>query len=83
MPTFHIRRPRPDGSLVLLLPGATLLLLGVIVLVLPDLLRFLVGGFLIVLGVMLLTAGWQLRKGRLQGGFLQGFRDRFRGPFMP
>ena len=64
---------------MLFAPGAALVAFGAAVLLLPDLLRFLVGGLFLGLGALLLGAAWQMsRGGGPPGGGFAMFTERFR-----
>ncbi|MFO1051961.1 MAG: hypothetical protein U1F36_07085 [Planctomycetota bacterium] len=67
----------PNSALVFI-PGALLVTIGLSILLLPELLRYLVAGFFVLVGALLLGAAWQLRRGPIttrMAGFLDRFRD--------
>ncbi len=68
----------PQSSPVLFLPGLVLVGIGFAILILPQLLAYLVAGFFLLVGTLLLAAAWQMRRGPLTRGFV-GFLDRLRG----
>ncbi|MGE3877890.1 MAG: hypothetical protein AB7I19_02430 [Planctomycetota bacterium] len=73
---------RSHSGLVAFVPGALLIGVGLCVLVMPELLRYLVGGFFLLVGSILLGAAWQMRRGALGRGFV-GFVERMRPPNRP
>jgi len=61
---------------VYLVPGGVLVLLGLLILLVPNLLEVLVAAALIVAGVSLLSLGWRLRRAvRRQSSPWQAPRD--------
>ena len=82
MPTIHISGGGrgPGGGLIVYLPGVTLVVIGVLILALPDLLRWLFAGFFLAVGVVLLAAGAQMREGGLASRWFGNLHDRLRGP---
>lgn len=53
-----------DLSWLYVAQGVALLLLGVLILIFPELLAILVAAFLIVGGAVTLAAGWRVRQAR-------------------
>ena len=82
MPTIHLSGGGrgPGNGVFVYLPGATLIVIGVLILALPDLLRWLVAAFFLAIGAVLLAAGAQIRQGGLASRWLGSLQDRFRGP---
>ena len=89
---IKIDRKRGPSSLLLFAPGGFCVLLGVMILLMPDLLKVLVAGAMLVLGSVLLSLAWRFRavssgtdsgKGGKDSGSGGGptmftmFRDRF------
>lgn len=67
---------RPNG-IVMFVPGVALLTIGLCILLLPELLRFLVAGVFVLVGALMLGAAWQMRRGPFTTRVV-GFLDRFR-----
>ena len=73
---IHIQRGR-GGSLgrLLIIPGLLFIGLGILVIVVPELLRIMVAAAFIFIGVLLVMMGW--RMGRAQKAFRQAFQEPF------
>ncbi|MBK8977307.1 MAG: hypothetical protein IPM29_15455 [Planctomycetes bacterium] len=72
----------PRGGLFIYLPGATLVALGVMILWMPELLRYLVAGLLLLVGAVLLVAARQMRTTvSSPTGIFTAVQQRLRRPF--
>ena len=81
MQEFKIGRGRSKlGSWAGFMPGCLFLVLGTLVLVMPDLLRMMVAALLMGLGFLLLALAWQIKKGGSSNSFMAFFQDRMGGP---
>lgn len=81
IPLMPFRDQTPGGRLrwFLFLPGATVCGLGLGILLVPDLLRFLIAGLLLLVGAVLLLAAWQMRfsdSGSGRQGLFASFQQR-------
>lgn len=63
-PLAAFSRDLRDLSWLYVAQGAALILLGVLILVFPDLLSILVATFLVLGGIVTLAAGWRVRRAR-------------------
>ncbi|NPV09588.1 MAG: DUF3096 domain-containing protein [Anaerolineae bacterium] len=63
-PVARFSRDLRDLSWLYLTQGASLVLLGILIVLFPELLAILVATFLIVVGVLTLATGWRLRRAR-------------------
>ncbi|MHC5062773.1 MAG: hypothetical protein ACYTG5_02220 [Planctomycetota bacterium] len=70
----------PASSWAGFVPGAAFMVMGLLVLIMPDLLRLMVAALLMGLGFLLLALAWQVRKGSRGTSFMAYFQDRMRGP---
>lgn len=79
MPTIHLSggSQGPRNRLIVFLPGATVLGLGLLILLQEELLRYLVAGFFIAVGLMLLAAAAQLKHGGMTARWMRSMQDRF------
>jgi hypothetical protein len=75
----------PGGSPLVFVPGAFLAGFGVLVIAVPDLLRWLVGGLFVLLGLGATVAAWRWRRFRRRASErLAGFAASFpTDPFGP
>lgn len=62
------------------MPGCLFVGFGILVLLMPDLLRMMVAALLMGLGFLLLALAWQVRKGGRGSGLMAFFQDRMGGP---
>lgn len=62
------------------MPGGLFVGLGILVLLVPDLLRLLIAALLMGLGFLLLALAWQMRRGHSSNPLMAFFQDRMRGP---
>ena len=73
---IHIQRGRRRSlGMMLIVPGLLFIGLGILVIVVPELLRIMVASAFIFIGVLLMMAGW--RMGRAQ----KAMREAFEQPF--
>jgi len=63
-PMTLISRDIRDASWLYLAQGVGLILVGILIVILPELLQVLVATYLIVVGVLSIAAGWRLRRAR-------------------
>ena len=70
------RRTRPAGGWVVFIPGGALVLLGILILMMPQLLVALVAGGLILIGSILLSIAWRFRSAGSKSMSAM-FQDRF------
>ncbi len=64
---IHIRRPGAGGFgpwWLVLIPGGLCVLIGILIIYVPDLLETMVASAFILIGIVLLSAGWRLRPPR-------------------
>ncbi len=80
MQDFKIGGGGPATSWAGFVPGAALMGMGILVLLMPDLLRLMVAAMLMGLGFILLALAWRVRKGSPGASFMAYFQDRMRGP---
>ncbi len=59
---YELKRSGATFGTGLLTVGLLCVLFGLAVFIAPELLAYIVGGFLIVIGVTLLSTWWQMRK---------------------
>ncbi len=72
------RRPRSPSAWLMFVPGGACVLLGILILLMPQLLVTLVAGGLMVIGSIMLSLAWRFRAGSSSSMFKM-FRDRFPG----
>lgn len=70
------RRPRSSRAWVVFVPGGACVLLGVLILAMPQLLVLLVSVSLILMGSILLSLAWRVR-----GAGARQMMGMFRNPF--
>ena len=63
-PVARISRDLRDVSWLYLIQGVVLVLLGVLILIFPDLLAILVAAFLVIGGLLTMATGWRMRRAR-------------------
>ncbi len=63
-PVVRLSRDLRDASRLYLAQGAALILVGLLILVFPELLSVLVAVYLVLAGLATLIVGWRLRKAR-------------------
>lgn len=63
-PVTLISRDLRDASWLYLVEGGGLVLLGVLILVFPELLAVLAAAYLLVVGALTMATGWRLRRAR-------------------
>jgi hypothetical protein len=80
--TVHRRGPGPGrrNKFLIFFPGVFLIVLGGLILLEEQLLRYLVAGFFILVGVFLLAAARQIQHGSLTSRLFGSMQERFRGP---
>ena len=64
---IHSRSGRPPW-LALFVPGAALMAFGVLILVLPELVKLLFAALFMALGFVLMGFAWRLKSGGMPGG---------------
>lgn len=50
----------PQAPYILIVPGLALAALGIIIIVNPAIIAFMVGGFMVLIGILLAFLGWRL-----------------------
>jgi uncharacterized membrane protein HdeD (DUF308 family) len=63
-PVTRISRDLRDVSWLYLIQGVALVILGVLIVIFPELLTILVAAFLIIGGLLTAAAGWRMRRAR-------------------
>lgn len=81
MKVFEVRGRGPRMPILGYAPGVVMIALGLCILLMPDLLRYLVAAFFLGLGALLVLAAGAVRAGRAGGAAPFGdLLDRFRPP---
>ena len=63
-PMARLSRDLRDVSWLYLGQGVALVLLGLLIVILPDLLTILVATFLVAIGLVTIVVGWRMRRAR-------------------